>query len=192
MDQPYIATVFIWAPNFAPRNYAYCAGQLMAISQNTALFSLIGTVYGGDGRTTFALPDLRSRIPVGAGMGAGPGLSFYPLGAMAGQENVTLMTTQMPIHNHSAQGEVIAHNTQATSAVPQTGESLANPNFGSGIDATAVNTYAPPNGAAVQLAPGSVSVQIGNNGGSQPHENRQPFLGISFIIALFGIFPPRS
>lgn len=188
----YMGTILIWAPNFAPRQFAYCAGQLMGIAQNSALYSLIGTIYGGDGRTTFGLPDLRSRVPVGGGMGAGPGLSTYPLGVMSGAENVTLNITQMPTHNHFAQGEIVAHNTQATSAVPLAGQSLANPNFGEGFNATAVNAYAAPAGSSVTLAQGSVSVQIGNMGNNMAHENRQPFLGISFIICLEGLFPPRS
>lgn len=190
--ETFIATILIWAPNFAPRGWAFCAGQLMAISQNTALFSLIGTTYGGDGQTTFALPDLRSRIPLGAGMGDGPGLSNYRLGEKGGVENVTLNITTMPSHSHTAQGEIVAHNTTATSAVPQSGEVLANPNFGSGISPTAVNAYAQPTGPSVTLAPGSVQVQVGNQGGNLPHENRQPYLGLAFIIALFGIFPSRS
>lgn len=190
--ETYIATVLIWAPNFAPRNWAYCAGQLMSIAQNQALFSLIGTIYGGNGSTTFALPDLRSRVPVGGGMGQGPGLSFYPLGVMAGVETVTLNTSEMPSHNHPAQGEIVARETNATSSAPQSGSYLASVGVPDGPSFSPVNAYAGSGGSAVMLAPGSVSVQVGNMGNNMAHENRQPFLGISFIIALFGIFPPRS
>ncbi|WP_372424703.1 phage tail protein [Salinarimonas chemoclinalis] len=187
----YIGTVLIWAPNFAPLQFAYCAGQTLGIAQNTALFSLIGTVYGGNGSTTFMLPDLRSRVPVGGGMGAGNGLSTYPLGVMAGTETVTLNTSQMPIHNHGATGEIVATNANATSSPPLAGGTLATVGIPDGPSFTGVNAYAATGGTPVTLAQGSVAVQTANNGGSQPHENRQPFLGISFIICLQGIFPPR-
>lgn len=188
----YMATVLIWAPNFAPRQFAYCAGQLMSIAQNSALYSLIGTIYGGDGRTTFGLPDLRSRVPVGGGMGAGPALSNYNLGVMSGVENVTLNITQMPTHNHLAQGELVAVATNATSSAPQTGSFLGSVGVPDGPSFSPVNAYTTTSGSSVTLAQGSVSVQVGNSGFNQSHENRQPFLGISFIICLEGLFPPRS
>lgn len=189
----YMATVLIWAPNFAPRGWAYCGGQLMAISQNTALFSLIGTIYGGDGRSTFALPDLRSRVPVGAGMGQAPGLTFYPLGTMSGSETVTLLTPEIPQHVHDGQGlEVVAYETPATGATPQNGQALASAVGSQGGRPVDVSIYAAPAGTPVQLSPTTVAGTTGAAGGSQSHENRQPFTGLSFIIALDGIFPPRS
>jgi len=188
----FIGTILVWAPNFAPRSYSYCNGGLIAISQNSALFSLLGTNYGGDGQTTFGLPDLRSRVPIGAGMGAGPGLSFYPLGVKAGVEDVTLTQITMPSHSHMAQGEIRAYDTPGTSATPQAGEVLANGVAQIGFNSGTANIYAAPSGSAVTLSPSSVSLQIGNSGGNQAHENRMPFSGISFIIALFGIYPSRS
>lgn len=188
----FIGTVMMWAPNFAPRQWAYCAGQLVAISQNQALFSLLGTNYGGDGRTTFGLPDMRSRVPIGAGMGAGPGLDFYPLGAKGGIEEVTLNITQMPSHNHAAAGEIIAFDTPGESSQPVSGTVLATGVATVGISSGSANIYAAPGGSPVALSNQSVSVQTGNNGGNLSHENRQPFEGISFIICMFGIFPPRD
>ncbi|MGP9820161.1 phage tail protein [Salinarimonas sp. NSM] len=190
--ETYIATILIWAPNFAPRAWAYCAGQLMAISQNTALFSLLGTTYGGDGQTTFGLPDLRSRVPIGAGMGQGPGLSDYRLGVKGGVERVTLTQIDMPMHSHSAQGEVVVYNTPGTEHDAQPGSVLASGVYSDGRDTFPVTNYAQAAGARVTLAQQSVSVQVGNAGGSQSHENRMPFEGLSFIIALYGIFPSRG
>lgn len=191
--ETYIATVLIWAPNFAPTGWAYCAGQLMAISQNSALYSLIGTTYGGDGRTTFGLPDLRSRVPIGAGMGQGPGLSVYPLGVKGGVEQVTLTMTQMPQHFHSGQGlEVVAYNTPATDAAPQSGQALASAIGSQGGRPVDVAIYAAPAGSPVQLSTTTVAGQTGSAGSNMPHQNMQPFLGMSFIIALYGIFPSRG
>ncbi|WP_349369672.1 tail fiber protein [Salinarimonas sp.] len=190
--ETYMGTVLIWAPNFAPRSFAYCAGQLISISQFTALFSLLGTNYGGDGRTSFGLPDLRSRVPMGAGMGPGNGLTFYPLGIMAGVEHVTLNELEMPVHNHGATGEIVAHDTAGTTAVPTGGYSLASGVADVRGQAGTASIYAPPAGAPVTFAQGTVSVQVGNNGGNQSHENRMPFQGLSYIICMEGIFPPRS
>ncbi|MGP9820160.1 phage tail protein [Salinarimonas sp. NSM] len=187
----YIGTVLIWAPNFAPQQFAYCAGQTLSIAQNTALFSLIGTTYGGNGSTTFMLPDLRSRVPVGGGMGPGNGLSTYPLGAMSGTETVTLITSQMPTHDHAATGEIVARAMPGTDANPISGGYLGIGEAEIGRDNGAAKIYTTTAGGNVTLAQGSVAVQTAVNGGSQPHENRQPFLGISFIICLQGIFPPR-
>ncbi|WP_372424704.1 phage tail protein [Salinarimonas chemoclinalis] len=190
--ETFIATILIWAPNFAPKNWAYCGGQLMAISQNSALFSLLGTTYGGDGQTTFALPDLRSRVPIGAGMGQGPGLSDYRLGVKGGVEDVTLNQLEMPSHSHVAQGEIRAFDTNATSSSPLAGGALATVGIPDGPSFTNVNAYATAGGSPVLLSPQGVSVQIGNTGGNLSHENRMPFEGLSFIIALFGIYPSRG
>jgi microcystin-dependent protein len=190
--EAFLSTVLIWAPNFAPTGWAFCAGQQMSIAQNTALYSLVGTLYGGNGTTTFNLPDLRSRVPVGAGMGPGNGLTNYNNGAMGGLETVNLSVAQMPSHSHGAQGQIVAHPVNATSNTPQAGSTLANVGVPDGPSFSPVNAYATPSGSSVTLAPGSVSVQISSQGGSQAHENRMPFTGLSFIIALEGLYPPRS
>jgi microcystin-dependent protein len=174
MATPFIGEIKMFAGNFAPRGYAFCNGQLLAISQNTALFSILGTTYGGNGQTTFALPDLRGRVPIHQGQG--PGLSNYFLGQVAGTENVTLLTTQIPAHNHLVNA-VAAGGTQDTPvngypAVESTGTSK---NYSS----------ASPAG---QMAPGTVAPA----GGNQPHSNIQPYNCVSFIIALEGIFPARN
>jgi microcystin-dependent protein len=176
-DTPILGCIFMFAGNFAPRGYAFCAGQLLPISQNTALFSLLGTTYGGNGQTTFALPDLRGRSPIGSGQG--PGLSNISLGEQAGTENVTLLSTNMPIHNHALQ----ASNASATGGTPS-GNSLGDTG---GTQGGGSNTYvtAAPN---VQLNPQS----IGAAGGSQPFASRNPYLGINYIIATQGIFPSRN
>jgi microcystin-dependent protein len=161
--------------NFPPRGWAFCDGQLLPINQNQALFSLLGTTYGGDGRTTFALPDLRGRSPVHVGGGAGPGLSPIALGEVGGVEVVTLNTGQIPAHNHMV--NVSAAN--GTSDNPN--------NTIPGRNASGVPDYssAAPN---AQMAPGAIAP----TGGNQPHENRSPYLGLNYIIALEGIFPSRN
>ncbi|MBC2857772.1 phage tail protein [Stappia sp. 28M-7] len=175
MSDPFVAEIRIFAGNFAPKGWAYCDGQLMPISQNTALFSLLGTTYGGDGKSTFALPDLQGRSPMQHGQG--PGLSFRHLGESSGSETVTLLQTEMPQHTHRVQAVARSQFTVGnTNAVE--GNLLASPRTG--------NQYtAGP--AGEMMAPQSVGV----NGGSQPHNNMQPYLTLTFIIALQGIFPPR-
>lgn len=170
---PFIGEVKLFAGNFAPRGWAFCDGQLLPISQNTALFSILGTTYGGDGRTTFALPDLRGRAPIGPRHGAG--LSDYRLGQKGGTEHVTLTVSQMPSHNHS----INAVSATGNNAAPQN-NLLANT---AGLD----REYSNAN-HDVQMNPN----MVGNNGGNQSHENRQPYLAINYIIALQGIFPSRS
>lgn len=170
---PFIGEVKLFAGNFAPRGWAFCDGQLLPISQNTALFSILGTIYGGDGRTTFALPDLRGRVAIGPRHGAG--LSDYREGQKGGMEHVTLTVSQMPSHNHSLRADMNAGNTNSP-----TNHILAN-------TAAFDNEYsnASPNTDMNSNA-------IGNNGGNQSHENRQPFLAINYIIAMQGIFPSRG
>lgn len=187
-----LASIQIWAPNFAPKGFAYCNGALLAIAQNSALYSLLGTTYGGDGVTTFGLPDLRSRVPLGAGMGTGPGLSTYRLGEKGGIEEVTLNQATMPQHTHSAQGQMRAYNETATQHDAQAGSVLASAVYNDGRDNFNVNMYAAPTGPAVSLSPASLSLQLGNAGGSLPHENRMPYEGLSFIIAMVGIYPARN
>lgn len=168
---PFVGEIRLFAGNFAPTGWARCDGQILPISQNTALFSLLGTTYGGDGRTTFALPDLRDRVPVHQGQG--PGLTNRPLGQEGGSATVTLLTTEIPAHSHTVRGLP----DPAESAVPA-GKALAR-----GVNLTpyigSANTTMHP--AAVGLA-----------GGSQPHNNQAPYLTLTFIIALQGVFPPRS
>ncbi len=174
MSNPFVGEIRIFAGNFAPAGWAFCNGQLLPISENDALFALIGTTYGGDGQTTFALPDLRGRIPVHAG--TGPGLSPRTFGASGGSEQITLTGTQLPSHTHAWP----ASTTDAQERTP-IGHALATSN------ADVYGESSPPV-AAVTMAPGAVA----NTGGSQPHTNLQPFLCVSFIISLFGIFPSQN
>lgn len=179
MDAPFIGSIVMFAGNFAPRGWAFCQGQVLPIAQNTALFSLLGTTYGGNGQTTFALPDLRSRVPVGQGQG--PGLSPYVLGEVTGVESVALASNQMPAHNHNVQ----VSSGQADSATANNNY-LAVANGSLAGDPVAVNTYnGTPNG---MLGNNSISM----TGGSQPHDNIQPSLCMNYIIALEGIFPSRN
>lgn len=173
MSEPFLAEIRIFASNFAPRGWAFCDGQLLPISQNTALFSLIGTTYGGDGRTTTALPNLKGRAPMHPGRG--PGLTARRLGQRGGAETITLSEAQMPNHNHKLQ----ARNAPASANAPSTDTSLARSALG-----FAYNAAAPD----VSLDNGALEPK----GGSQPHNNMQPFLTINFIIALVGLYPSRG
>jgi microcystin-dependent protein len=176
MSEPFIATIIMFGGNFAPRGWAFCNGQLLSIAQNTALFSLLGTTYGGNGQTTFALPDLRGRVPIHPGQG--PGLSSYTLGQQAGTESVTLTPNQMPAHTHSATA-VLRASTQAANDTLPTGNYLAD----GGPYQSATNTTMNAN---------AVAVTNGISGNSQPTTIIQPYLCVSFIIALEGIFPSRN
>lgn len=172
MSNPFLGQILLVPYNFSPRFWAFCNGQLLSIAQNTALFALLGTTFGGNGQTTFALPDFRSRVPIHPGQG--PGLSPYVLGQQGGSESVTLTIPQMPAHNHIAQ----LHASGATgSDGSPTGNYLAENNQYTNSTNTVMNANAVTNSIA---------------GGSQPHPNIQPYLCINFIIALQGIFPSRS
>jgi microcystin-dependent protein len=174
MADPFVAEIRIFPFTFAPRGWAWCNGQLMPISQNTALFSLLGTTYGGDGKSTFALPDLQGRAPMHPGQG--PGLSQHDLGETGGSETVTLLESEIPAHTHTLQ----AQGAPGDVAVP-TGAVPARV-----IGAT---PYLPPSGAPlVSMAPGALAPA----GGDQPHNNLQPYLTLNFCIALQGVFPPRG
>ena len=181
--EPFIGQIIMFGGNFAPRGWAFCDGQLLAISQNEALFSILGTTYGGDGRTTFALPDLRGRYAMHPGHG--PGLSDRRLGQKGGTENVTLTDAQIPAHNHpaSATGSIRVHEEDATTTEPN----------GNILATSAQNTYS-TGGADAALNAGAlqVNVTLGNNGGSQSHTNMPPFECANFIIALVGVYPSRS
>lgn len=174
MSEPFVGEVRMFAGNFAPRGWAFCDGQLLAVSQNDALFSLLGTIYGGDGRTTFGLPDMRGRLALHAG--SGPGLSPRRLGAKGGSENETLTVNQLPSHSHS----VHAANTAGSSTNP-TGN-FARDAAGSDIYIQALTS------TTTTLHPSAVN----NTGGSRSHTNLMPFLCINYIIALFGIYPSRQ
>ena len=178
MADPFIAEIVMFASNFAPRGWAFCDGQLLSISQNTALFSLVGTTYGGDGRTTFGLPDLRGRVPMHPGNG--PGLSSRRLGEKTGTESNTLNVTQLPSHTHTGTVKCVAG--------PGNSNVAAN-NFCSKDLGSQSGTYhSGPSDADMNTG----AVTIGNTGGSQPVNNVQPVQCVNFIIALVGTFPSRS
>jgi microcystin-dependent protein len=176
-SQPYLGGIFMFAGNFAPRGYALCQGQLLPISQNTALFSILGTTYGGDGVTTFALPDLRGRGPIGAGNG--PGLSPVVLGERAGSQNATILTSNLPAHTHTLNGSTSA----GTQPLP-TGNALASVQDSQGGQSTAYINAA----ANTPM----VATSIGTTGGNLPLSIQNPYLGLNFIIATQGIFPSRN
>jgi len=183
MSDPYVGEVRPFGFNFAPVNWALCAGQLMAISQNTALFSILGTTYGGNGTSTFGLPDLRSRVAVG--MGNGAGLSPYVLGEENGEENVTLLPTQMAAHTHAPYSRVQA-GTANMHNKPVAGDYLSR--FNTSASAIGNTWNNPPLQNATTLHP----TFIGYAGGNQPHNNIQPVLAINYCICLFGVFPARN
>lgn len=176
---PFIAQIMMFAGNFAPRGWAFCNGQILSIAQNTALFSLIGTTYGGNGQTTFGLPDLRSRFAMHAGQG--PGLTFRSLGQTGGTETNTLSLTQMPTHNHGA--TLHAETAAGTTASP-TNRMLAIPTGGNLIYTDSV--------PASNIAMHPDSIVVGSTGAGQPVNNMPPFQTVNYIIALVGIFPSRS
>jgi len=167
VSEPFIGSVILFAGNFAPRGWAFCDGQLLAISQNTALFSILGTTYGGNGVTTFALPDLRGRSPIGPRQG--PGLSNHDLGETGGVETVTLNVNELPAHQHLQPASDAEQDTNRPgNAVPARGGVYAGSGDGTTLDPTSIA------------------------GGNQPHQNRPPYLGLNYIIALEGIFPSRN
>lgn len=182
MSQPYLGQIDMFGGNFAPKGFAMCNGQIMSIAQNSALFSLLGTAYGGNGVTTFALPNLQSSLPVH--MGQGPGLSNYQIGQVGGTPNVTLTIMQMPQHNHMLNATPANANTLAISStvIPATATGDSTPLF-----------YAMPEDGQPPLAPVPLAAMAcGFTGQTQPHNNLMPSLCITFIIALQGIFPSRN
>ena len=170
MSDQFVAEVRMFGFNFPPTGWAFCDGQILPISQNTALFSLLGTTYGGNGQSTFALPDLQGDVPVHPGQGQG--LSQYDLGQSGGSSSVTLLTSEIPLHSHSftATEEIVNENN------------VTNNFFGAGE-----SRYAPP-AAVTQMAPQALPPA----GASLPHNNMMPYLVVNFCIALQGIFPPRT
>jgi microcystin-dependent protein len=171
MADPFVAEIRIFPFNFAPTGWAFCNGQILPISQNTALFSLLGTTYGGDGRSTFALPNLEGSAPLHPGQG--PGLSVYDLGQTGGSDTVTLLISEMPAHSHTLRG-----SPQLGDSPVPTNNSLARFNNAYQTNATGLVSMAPE-----ALPPA---------GGSLPHNNLMPYLTLSFCIALQGVFPPRG
>jgi microcystin-dependent protein len=168
MSLPYIGEIRLFGGNFAPVGWAFCDGSLLPISEYDALFALIGTTYGGDGQTTFAVPDLRGRVPIH--MGGGPGLTTRIIGEMAGAESVTLNTQQIPAHTHALGAAQSGHLASPANAMPAAPRDYPGFRLPGGITPMAAGAIAPA-------------------GGSQPHSNLAPYLCVSFIISLFGVFP---
>jgi microcystin-dependent protein len=173
MADPFVAEIRAFPFNFAPKGWAWCDGQLLPISQNTALFSLLGTTYGGDGKSTFALPDLQGAAPMHPGQG--PGLSLYDLGQQGGSDTVTLLESEIPSHGHALR----VSGEEADLRAPGPQRVLATP---------AHSAFVQPGGPVVAMSPHALSVA----GGGQPHNNLMPYLTFYFCIALQGVFPPRT
>lgn len=172
MADPFVAEIRIFPFNFAPRGWAWCDGQLLPLSQNTALFSLLGTTYGGNGKSNFALPDLQGRAPMHPGQG--PGLSLHDLGETGGSETVTLLESEIPSHSHAVSAS-IADGISQTPANEKLATGVGVANFG-------------PSASLVMMNPSALAPA----GGDQPHNNMMPYLTFYFCIALQGVFPPRS
>jgi microcystin-dependent protein len=172
---PFVAEIRIFPFNFAPKGWAFCDGQLMPLSQNTALFSLLGTTYGGDGKSTFALPNMQGNAPMHPGQG--PGLSLHDLGEMGGSEVVSLLESEIPSHSHG----VLGSNATGNRTNP-VGNALGRASGG--------NTYIPGSPAPALAAMSDQS--LAPAGGDQPHNNMQPYLTLNFCLALQGVYPPRT
>ena len=174
MADPFVAEIRIFPFNFAPKGWAWCDGQLLPLSQNTALFSLLGTTYGGNGKSNFALPDLQGSAPMHPGQG--PGLSLHDLGETAGTETVTLLESEIPAHTHTMQANAFTGNVQAPSSTRTLAQSAG------GV------AYKTPPANLATMSP----QELAPAGGDQPHNNMQPYLTFYFNIALQGVFPPRG
>jgi microcystin-dependent protein len=175
MADPFVAEIRIFPFNFAPKGWAFCDGQLLPISQNTALFSLLGTVYGGNGKSNFALPNLQGNAPMHPGQG--PGLSLYDLGQTGGSETVSLLESEIPAHSHG----VMAAVNPALVKLPSPSVGLARSRNGNAYQTNSTQNL-------VSMAPQAIAPA----GGDQPHNNMQPYLTLNFCIALQGVFPPRT
>ncbi|SDY20641.1 phage tail protein [Hymenobacter psychrophilus] len=169
-SDPFVAEIVMFPFNFVPKGYARCNGQLLPISQNTALFALLGTIYGGDGRSTFALPNLNGRVAIGAGQG--PGLSLYDLGQTGGSATTTLNETELPVHQHTL---ALTYSSELGTLGSPEGAYLASNG----------------SGEPQYEASGAGYMATGTIGNAEPHNNMQPYLGLSYCIALQGVFPPR-
>jgi microcystin-dependent protein len=191
MSNPFLGQIILVGFNFAPKGWAFCQGQLLPISQNTALFSLLGTTYGGNGTTTFALPDLRSRVPVGFGQGSG--LSNYALGAVLGAENVVLLANQMPVHTHAITLSGLTAVSRVKNAAGNQQSPVGNVPAIEAAGVTATYSDQPPDAVM-----GSGAVTVGgtataaNAGGGVPVGIVQPSLAMNYVIALQGIFPSQN
>jgi microcystin-dependent protein len=211
--EPFIGQIMTVGFNFAPRGWAFCDGQLLPISQNQALFSILGTIYGGDGRTTFGLPELRGRVPIHSGKESGPGLIKRRLGERGGREDIPLTTAQMPNHTHTATLTSTSNTPITATATLHVKTGLGDSNdaknnyLATGEAKNAKSTYPIINGYSttststmnseavkVKIAGGSIAgeVSVENTGNSQPMSMMQPFLALNYIIALKGIFPVRT
>jgi microcystin-dependent protein len=179
MTEPYLGEIRMFGGNFAPRGWVMCDGQLVSIAENDALYNLLGTTYGGDGVNTFGIPDLRGRVPTHQGSKNG---QTYVMGQLAGTESVSLIANQLPAHYHP----VYAASTPGTTGVPTTATMISD----QGPAGATIFAYAPYNSANAQIALSAASTTVA--GGGQPHENRQPYLGVNFILATAGIYPPQS
>jgi microcystin-dependent protein len=179
MSNPFVAEIRIFPFNFAPTGWAFCDGQILPLSQNTALFSLLGTTYGGDGKSNFALPNFQGSVPMHPGQG--PGLSLHDLGETGGSDTVSLLESEIPAHSHG----ILAKTTPppAVSPAPSPTAAFARSNGG-----TAYSTYAPATSHLGAMAPETIGLQ----GGDQPHNNLMPYLTLNFCIALQGVYPPRT
>jgi len=186
MSEPFIGQIVMFAGNFAPRGWAFCDGQYRAISEHTALFSILGTTYGGDGRTTFALPDLRGRVP--AGEGIGPGVDPVSLGQRSGASKASLTISNLPSHNHTAAfsgSATLRVSSESADTDDQDGMAIAKGDFYTDND---VDTDL--RDGSIDMS--SANVSVGNTGASQPFSIMQPFLGVNYIIAIEGLYPARS
>jgi len=179
---PFIGQIIMFGGNFAPRGWAFCNGQLLPVAQNSALFSILGSTYGGDGRTTFALPELRGRAPIHAG--TGPGLASVRLGERGGNSTTTLNINNLPSHTHVAE---TAATLRGAGALAGSTDMKDNMLAGS-------NTFVAPNGNIRAMAPEAISAEttLGNTGANLAFSNQSPYTGVNFIIALVGVFPSRS
>lgn len=184
--EPFIAEIKLFGGNFAPRGWAFCDGQLLPISQYSALFSLLGTIYGGDGRTTFALPDLRGRVPLSPG--SGPGLPTYREGEKGGTYDTILNSSNLPAHGHPV-NNIMASSANATNNQPVAGDALAAPGSGSGRNFQATLGYA---NATPDISLNAGGANTGNTGNNTAFTNMQPYLAVHYIIALQGVYPSRS
>lgn len=203
MSEPFLGQIMLVPYNFAPRGWAFCAGQILPIAQNSALFALLGTTYGGNGQTTFALPDLRGRVPISSGQG--PGLGNHTLGRIGGIESVTLTVNQMPAHTHqlpSHTHQAPAHTHEVTALTNSVSTGIPTSNLPAAAS-RGKNLYAPPSSNTTTMA--STMIQSGGAldtssaqpviqpaGGSQPFDIMMPFLTLNYCIALEGIFPSRD
>lgn len=183
--EPLLGMIIIFAGNFPPRGWAFCNGQILSIAQNTALFSILGTTYGGNGQTTFALPDLRGRAPIG--WGQGPGLSNYSLGEVIGTESITMLSSQMPTHTHPITTTIKTQSQQGDLVTPVATSAISAVKDINGDPAKGFSSAAPD----IDLTSAATST-AGVVGGNQPISIMQPILSISYIIATEGIFPSRN